>query len=175
MFNFFQKHDAGIFVEIPIERQGRLFVSPMPYGPYDTLNRVMTCYRRAKITHAVPLITDEEVRKKCKRNLFAAYAKANITVNRFPFADMTAPNCGNIDGVVEEILAEIKAGNRVVVHCNAGVGRTGIVVACTVCRLFDYTGEQALRFMEEHMHVNLTSEQYRFVTEWRQKVPCVHQ
>lgn len=43
--------------------KGRLYVTPMPYGPYDVHNRAMEYIRKYNISHVVILLTDEEIEK----------------------------------------------------------------------------------------------------------------
>ena len=165
MFSFLDQVDAGIFQQIPIDCGGSLFVSPMPYGPYDTLNRVIRCYRRRHVERVVVLVTEDEIRRKCKRNLMAVYRKAGIRVEHNPVADLTAPKAQQLEDIIESTVGWLQ-NERIAVHCNAGVGRTGVVVGCLAARMLHLRGEQALDFVHEHMHVNLTNEQKRFICDW---------
>lgn len=54
----------GIFRQVPLTVKGRLYVSPMPFGAYDTGNRVLKLYKENKINHVFLIATDEEIRKK---------------------------------------------------------------------------------------------------------------
>ena len=46
------------FVRIPLKSKGRLFVSPMPYGPYDKFNEVINSYKHYKVRNVVILVTE---------------------------------------------------------------------------------------------------------------------
>jgi protein-tyrosine phosphatase len=168
VFSFLDQIDAGIFQQIPIECGGSLFVSPMPFGPYDTLNRVMRCYRRRHVQRVIVLVTEDEIRRKCKRNLMAAYRKAGIQVAHNPVVDLTAPKVEQLEEIIDAAVDWLHS-ERIAVHCNAGVGRTGVVVGCLAARMLHLRGEQALDFVHQHMHVNLTSEQKRFINDWADK------
>ena len=78
-------------MRIPLEVKGKLYVSPMPYGPYDPGNALLKTYKQRRIEFAVMLVTDAELEKKAKRDLLAIYKKNNIQPIRFPIADYTSP------------------------------------------------------------------------------------
>ncbi len=159
-------NDTGIFVRIPLECPGSLYASPMPFGPYDRFNRVLGNYRRNRVKTVVVLVTREEIEKKCRRDLFAAYAKHGIAVLHNPVPDLTSPSHGMVSQLVDAMQERLLDGGRIAVHCNAGVGRTSVVLACVVKRLLRLDGKAAANYVREYLHVNLTDEQQRFITAW---------
>jgi protein-tyrosine phosphatase len=165
MFRFFFEKPTTNFLRIPLEVGGRLYVSPMPYGPYDTTNALLRVYRRHHISRVIALVTDGEVKQKAKRNLFGIYAKHGMAVFRVPFPDLTAPVQQDISRDMPGILEALKSEN-VVVHCNAGIGRTGIMVCCIIRAIRGCSGEEAIDYVRSHMHTDLTSEQRRFICTW---------
>ena len=86
----FRKQEKN-FVRIPLDVKGHLYISPMPYGPYDRGNTLMKIYLKHKIDYAILLVTDAELEKKAKRDLLAAYKKNGIGTIRYPIADYTSP------------------------------------------------------------------------------------
>ncbi len=159
-------NDDGVFVRIPLDCPGALYASPMPFGPYDRFNRVIKNYQRNRVKAVVVLVTEQEIAKKCRRNLFAAYEKYGITPLHTPVPDLTSPSHGMITQLIDRLQERLMRGERVAVHCNAGVGRTSVVLACVVKRMQRMSGEEASAYVRQFLHINMTSEQQRFVSKW---------
>jgi len=53
-----------------------------------------------------------------------------ITGIHMPVTDMSAPSPGEITRFVEELTRLVDDGHKVAVHCGAGLGRTGTMLAC---------------------------------------------
>ncbi len=158
------------FVRIPLPTKGRLYVSPMPYGPYDVRGALFRTYRRTGISAVFTLVTDEELAKKAKKDLLQLYAMSGIRVFRLPFRDLTAPVADEFDRFVPTLLAHLETDN-LAIHCNAGVGRTGVAAACLVALAYRISGERAIEHVRAQMMTDLTDEQVRFVAKFARRRP----
>lgn len=153
-------------VRIPLDVKGRLYISPMPYGPYDPGNALLKVYSRHRITHAIMLVTDAELKKKAKRDLLAIYQKKHIEPIRFPIADYTSPELHAFSKTVDQVTGYLRAGAHMAVHCNAGVGRTGVMTSCIVRDVTGWTSGEAVEYVRKFTHLNMTDEQMRLINRF---------
>jgi protein-tyrosine phosphatase len=158
----FKRHDKNC-EQIPLGIKGQLFVSPMPFGPYDTGNGLLKLYKKHHIEFVVVLVTDSELEKKVRRDLLEIYRKNNIQVIRLPIADYTSPDLHQVSKTVDIVSGYLQAGAHVAVHCNAGVGRTGVMACCIVRDIMKTPAEDTIAYVRQYMHTNMTDEQIRLV------------
>lgn len=161
MFQFGKKEKTC--VRIPLDVKGQLYASPMPFGPYDPGNALLKIYKQRHIAFAIMLVTDAELEKKAKRDLLAIYKQNNIQPIRFPIADYTSPELHTFSKTVDQVSGYLRAGAHMAVHCNAGVGRTGVMACCIVRDITGKTTGEAIEYVRQYMQTNMTDEQMRLV------------
>lgn len=153
-------------VRIPLDVKGKLYVSPMPYGPYDSGNALIKVYKQHRIAYAIILVTDVEMEKKAKRDLLAVYKKNHIEPIRFPIADYTSPELHAFSKTVDQVAGYLRAGAHMAVHCNAGVGRTGVMTCCIVRDVNGWNSGEAIEYVRQFTHLNMTDEQKRLINRF---------
>lgn len=151
------------FIQIPLDVEGKLFVSPMPFGPYDKDNALLKLYKKNHVEFVVVLVTDSEIKQKARRDLLSIYVKNNIKPIRLPVADYTSPDMHQVSKVADNVSGYLKAGAHVAVHCNAGVGRSGVMLCCIVRDIMKMSAKDAINYVRRYMHTNMTDEQIRLI------------
>lgn len=149
------------FLHPRLSGPGRLFAGSRPSAPFAAAAAAL---RAAGVTTVACLLE----RSALPPALEEAYAGAGLSLVRFPIDDMSVPASGaEFARFLEEVRARMAAGEGVYLHCLAGVGRTGLALAC----LLVLAGEPAAgavaavraRYKPEAVE---TAEQRRFVEEF---------
>jgi len=157
------------FNRIPLKVPGELYVSPMPYGRYDN-QRVFRFFRQEEVQRVVMLLSDQEIRKRCRKDLKKLYARNRMEVTQFPMVDFLQPGHGDMDKLIPELAERLREGERIVIHCHAGVGRSSVVVACLVAVLEHMRLEECIEHVKNHMETNITVDQKRFISGWVERL-----
>jgi atypical dual specificity phosphatase len=89
-----------------------------------------------------------------------------IEGRHFPIRDMGIPAMGDAVGVCHELQRAMQLGQVVAVHCLAGLGRTGTILACVaVCG--GMTAEEAIDAVRRSAPGSIqTEQQAAFVREF---------
>lgn len=157
------------FTRIPLNVPGELFASPMPYGRYDS-ERVFKRFKQEEIQHVVILLSDREIKKRCRKDLKRLYARHHMEITQFPMVDFLQPGHGDMDKLIPMLAERLRKGERIAVHCHAGVGRSSVVIACLVAVLEHYRLEECIDHVKQHMETNITVEQKTFISGWIERL-----
>jgi len=109
-----------------------------------------------------------EVIRRAYEEMVAAMERAGIQLIRFLVVDGGVPVDAVAFGVVlDALLAKLQAGERVVVACRGGLGRTGTLVACLLIEA-GIDGEAAIDLTRRTRPKTIeNADQEAFVRAWQ--------
>ena len=152
------------FTQLPFGYAGQIYRSPMPFGAFDPQDVVLDCYRQAGIHVVVMLVSFEEAYEKTGLDLRCLYRDNGMQVIYLPIPDFDIPAPQSLLAGLAQVQAHAQAGHNVAVHCNAGVGRTGLFMACLARKVFGRSGKAAIAWVQQYIeHAVETEIQYSFV------------
>lgn len=130
------------------------------------VERDVAAIRAAGFDTVLTLVDDAELARLGASGLPARLQQAGIDGLRFPIADFGVPDGRALQawaGIQAELLARLQRGRSVLVHCAAGLGRTGTMVATLLTALGDSADTAIARVRAARPGTIETEAQARFV------------
>jgi len=131
--------------EFPFGYPGKIFRSPMPFGPYDRFSKIWPAYQQQNVSAVVVLVEPQEFVVRAGRDLPAFYRSVNIDVIHIPIQDFQVPKDLTVFmEAIDLVDTHAKNGKNIAVHCMAGIGRTGLFLACLAKNHLNLRGQEAI-------------------------------
>lgn len=135
--------------ELPFANSGLVFRSAMPFSTYDPEGELISEYKKREISTIVMLSGDDEGLWITGHNLRALYKREGFDTIYLPIPDFGTPDLAALREAVHEALSNSQSGKGIVIHCHAGLGRTGMFAACLAKEGLDYSSEEAIKWVRE--------------------------
>jgi len=82
----------------------------------------------------------------------------DINYLHVPTEDLSAPDIDKIDQTVDFIQERIKNDEPIMVHCAAGIGRTGTILACYLIKYYNLSAKNAIEKVRKERPGSIQSE-----------------
>ena len=154
---------------LPYPLPGIIYRSPMPFSPlFDPQGQVLDAFHSAGVQVVVMLTPKEEVKELTGRDLYEMYRTLGFEIIYVPVEDFSIPDQGVFQVPIQQTLQAAQAGKTIVMHCHAGIGRTGAFAACLTKVIFDMDGPAAIRWVRQYVPRAVESPlQAQFVEEFQ--------
>jgi protein-tyrosine phosphatase len=104
------------------------------------------------------------------QNFFNSVKAAGINAVWYPILDLSAPRPSSVRPVINRLVSRIRTGEKVVVHCRAGLGRTGAIVGAILVEM-GYSARFAIEHIREHRKGTIqTLTQEEFIVRYQKLV-----
>jgi hypothetical protein len=154
-----------LMTELPYQLPGKVYRSPLPFSwLFDPDHQLMDIYHKVGVDAIVMLTPIYETQDLTGRDMQAYYGEQGYDVIYVPVDDFSIPDPGLFEKAVPKALAAARAGKTLVVHCHAGMGRTGMFTACMAKVVFGFSGADAVGWVRQSIPDAVENRfQYRFV------------
>jgi len=150
-----------ILTELPFHLPGRIFRSPMPFSVYDPRGDGLLQFKREKGSLIVLLAGEEECVERTGKNLKSLYLHEGFEVIHLPIPDFNVPSREDLEKAVRKTVEHAQAGRNVVIHCHAGLGRTGLFVAYLAKQVLGLSSAEAVRWTKKYIPNALDTDEQR--------------
>ncbi len=135
---------------------------PCPSG--DHLCRDIDAYQMLGVGTVVSMLAKDEAAMLGLADEAVECQRVGISFISCPIADFGLPDPSIYDALTDQIADMVRDGQKVAVHCRAGIGRSGMVTAGTLIAL-GYDAEKAIAKVAHARGVSIpdTVEQGKFI------------
>lgn len=157
-----------MLIELPYSLPGKIFRSPMPFSLFDN-GGVWFSFLEHKIDLVVVLTEQQEYLVYAGKDLPAFYLSHGMQALHIPVPDFGIPvDLESWQDGLEAVVSAAESGKSVVIHCLAGIGRTGTFLACLAKGIMELEGIDAIRWVRDSVQGAMeNSDQEEFVINYQ--------
>jgi protein-tyrosine phosphatase len=157
-----------LLTPLPYPLKGLIYRSPLPFSwLFDPDACLFDAYQEARVEMVVMLTPVAETVDLTGRDMRAFFESHGLDVIYVPVEDFSVPEDGMFQKAIPAALTAAKSGRTMVIHCHAGIGRTGMFAACLAKVVFDISGKEAVRWVRQFIPDAVENlRQIQFVQEF---------
>jgi protein-tyrosine phosphatase len=138
----------------------------MPFSVYDPQGDSLFQFKRERGFLIVLLAEEEECVVRTGLNLKSLYLNQGFQVLHLPIPDFNVPSIEDLEEAIKKTVEHAQGGKNILIHCHAGLGRTGLFVAYLAKRVLGLSSEEAIHWTRKHIpHALETDEQCQMVSD----------
>jgi len=123
-------------------------------------------FRREDGSLIVLLAEEEECVMRTGLNLKSLYLNQGFQVLHLPIPDFKVPSKEDLEEAIKKTVEHALVGNNILIHCHAGLGRTGLLWLILQSGFSVYRGEEAIHWTRKYIpHALETDEQSQMVID----------
>ena len=138
----------------------------MPFSVYDPKGDSLFQFERENGSLIVLLAEEEECVIRTGLNLKSLYLNQGFQVLHLPIPDFNVPSKKDLEEAIKKTVEHAEVGKNILIHCHAGLGRTGLFVAYLAKRVLGLSSEEAIHWTRKVIpHALETDEQSQMVID----------
>lgn len=139
----------------------------MPRPSSEWLDDDVRYFSTLGITKVVSLLEVHEAFELGLEKEGIALQRQGIEFLNFPIKDRGLPQLTPLKDLVDTLYSEVCRGQRLAIHCRAGIGRTGVLTSCILIK-DKYTAQTAIDMVSAARGVGIpdTQEQYDLICDY---------
>lgn len=147
---------------VPCASLGDLYIMPKPSA--EQLDEDVKYYRSIGINAVVSMLKKNEEKELGLQEEARICARHKIQFLRMDVLDLGLPALAPFTSLVEKVAVKLAKGEAVAVHCRAGIGRSGMLISCTLIHL-GISADAAIAHVSKSRGVAIpdTDEQIAFI------------
>ena len=158
---------------LPFALLGQVYRSPLPFGAFDPKNHVFSQWKEANIHQVYSLIQPREWQDKAWKDARPMIQDAGMSLIMYPILDFGVPDdMGIFSAKVNLAVDAVREGKNIIVHCNAGWGRTGLFITEMAIQHFNLTVAEAVAWVRQFVPPAVeNTDQYQFLLDLHNETP----